>query len=59
LNEVIDRALREFDAAGKALRVAPGKAAQGAENRYGIAYQNLVRLGVRPQIRYKYRVPKR
>lgn len=59
MDEVIDRALREFEAAGKALRSAPGKAAQGAENRYGGAYQNLVRLGVRPQIRHKYRVPKR
>jgi protein tyrosine/serine phosphatase len=34
---------------------APFGARQGAENEYGQAYQVLVRLGVRRQLRAKYR----
>jgi len=32
-----------------------GKAAQGFEKNYGIAYQALVRAGLRSQIKEKYR----
>ena len=35
---------------------AQGRAANGAEAEYGQIYQALVRLGVRPQIKKKYRV---
>lgn len=32
-----------------------GKAAVGAERKYGVAYQNCVRAGIKPQLRKKYR----
>lgn len=32
-----------------------GKAAAGYEKEYGIAYQDLVKAGLRPQLRQKYR----
>ena len=32
-----------------------GKMTSGLEAQYGQAYQRLVRLGARPQLRYKYR----
>lgn len=32
-----------------------GKATRGVEANYGEAYQKLVRLGVRPQLKGKYR----
>lgn len=49
---------RDLEAALKNLRGSTGKAAQGRENQYGAAYQNLVKAGVRPQLRKKYRAPK-
>jgi hypothetical protein len=49
---------RDLSIASKALSNSPGRLAQGAENKYGQAYQALVRAGYRPQLRYKYRVPK-
>lgn len=33
-----------------------GKAAMGYEKEYGIAYQQLVRAGKRPQLKKKYRI---
>lgn len=53
MSEETIKAIAEFDAAAKKLNVA-GKV-QGVENRYAAAYQALVRLGVRPQLRRKYR----
>lgn len=46
---------RNMDAAIKRLASVSGKSAQGAENQYGQAYQDLVRIGAKPQIRLKYR----
>jgi hypothetical protein len=36
-------------------KALPGKPGFGIEANFGQAYQRLVRLGVRPQIRRKYR----
>lgn len=52
MHEEIRKALDTFDAASK--KVA-GKGGQGVENKYAAAYQKLVMLGVRPQLRRKYR----
>lgn len=49
---------RDLVAAYKRLTQVSGKAAQGAENQYGQAYQALVKAGYRPQLRYKARVQK-
>lgn len=46
---------RDLNIAIKILAQTQGRAAPGAERAYGIAYQNLVRAGYRPQIRAKYR----
>lgn len=54
-----ESALRDFAAASKRLGQVSGKNASGAEAAYGAAYQRLVKLGVKSQIRHKYRVPKR
>ena len=35
--------------------IKPGKATAGVEAQYGQAYQRLVRMGAKPQIRHKYR----
>jgi hypothetical protein len=40
------------------LQNAGGRTAQGLENKYGQAYQELVRSGYRPQLRRKYRTVK-
>ena len=47
-----------FRNASDRLRKVGGKGAQGAENAYAMAYQALVKAGLKPQIRHKYRVPK-
>jgi hypothetical protein len=44
-----------YEAAWKRLQGSGGKSAQGAESAYGLAYQALVKAGLRPQIRQKYR----
>ena len=49
---------RDMSAAYKRLTQVTGRAAQGAENQYGQAYQRLVRAGYRQQLRYKARVQK-
>jgi hypothetical protein len=46
---------RNLEIARKALDGAAGKSAQGAENKYGIAYAQLVRVGLRPKLKKKYR----
>lgn len=40
---------------GEVKKALPGKPGFGIEARYGQAYQRLVRLGLRPQVRLKYR----
>lgn len=50
----IERAERDLDRALDALGRDP-KHGPGNENMYGQAYQRLVLLGARPQIRRKYR----
>lgn len=46
----------EFSAATASIRKAiGGKGGFGTEAKYGDAYQHLVRLGIKPQIRRKYR----
>lgn len=46
----------EFGTATASVKKAlGGKAGFGTEAKYGDAYQHLVRLGVKPQIRHKYR----
>jgi hypothetical protein len=50
-----DRALQVFRAASKTLGTVHGKKAGGSENLYGEAYQALVRLGLVPQLKRKYR----
>lgn len=44
-----------YNAAWKRLQGSGGKSAQGAEAAYGQAYQALVKAGLAPQIRRKYR----
>lgn len=53
-----DRLMSDFNAATKRLKDTGGRAVQGAENAYGASYQALVRAGLKPQIKHKYRVPK-
>ena len=54
----MDNLERDLELASKALQNAAGRTAQGLENRYGEAYQRLVRAGLRPQIRKRYRTKK-
>lgn len=51
-----DRLESNFNSAATALkRITGGKAGEGIEKSYGQAYQALVKAGLRPQIRKKYR----
>lgn len=51
-----DKILRNFETASNAIRkVTGGKAGEGIEKRYGQAYQDCVKVGLKPQIRKKYR----
>lgn len=53
----IDRLERNLSAAFSKIKSGVGgKAAIGYEKEYGIAYQDLVRAGLRPQIKSKYRL---
>lgn len=45
----------KYDMARKRLNTAKGKSGSGAESEYSAAYQRLVALGLRPQIRGQYR----
>ena len=49
------RLVSAYNAAWKKVATSSGKSAQGAESGYGQAYQALVRAGIAPQIRRKYR----
>jgi hypothetical protein len=49
------RLMSAYNAAWKRVSVSTGKTAQGAEAAYGQAYQALVRAGLAPQIKQKYR----
>lgn len=50
------KALREFESATKNMRAGlVGKPGFSAERVYGIAYQALVRVGLAPQIKNRYR----
>lgn len=52
----IDRLERDLSAASSAIRKPTGgKPGESNEKKYGIAYQQLVKAGVRPQLRKKYR----
>jgi hypothetical protein len=44
-----------YNAAWKRVNGSSGKSAQGAESAYGQAYQAMVKAGIAPQIRRKYR----
>jgi uncharacterized protein YukE len=56
MNEEQERALRNLDSASAAVkRGVGGKAAEGFEKKYGQAYQECVKLGVKPQIKKRYR----
>ena len=44
-----------YNAAWKRVQGSSGKQAQGIESSYGQAYQQLVKAGLAPQIKKKYR----
>ena len=50
-----EKALANYRVQRKRLDNASGKSASGVEAQYGEAYQALVRLGLAPQLRNKYR----
>lgn len=51
-----ERLESNLNAASTAIkRQTGGKAGEGTEKAYGIAYQALVKIGARPQIKKKYR----
>lgn len=56
MSESNDRLVSNFNSATSSLKkIVGGKAGDGAENNYGQAYQALVKAGIKPQIRKKYR----
>jgi len=56
VSQDIDRLLSNMNSASADLKKsAGGKAGEGIEKKYGDAYQQLVKAGVRPQLRRKYR----
>ena len=56
MTDEIQKALMAFNAAASKLGKLNGKAGSGSEAQYAAAYQRLVALGVKAQIRGKYRV---
>lgn len=51
-----ERAISDFNAASNNIkRITTGKSGEGAEKLYGQKYQTLVKLGLRPPLRKKYR----
>lgn len=51
-----DRLESDFNLNSTALkRITGGKAGEGVEKKYGQTYQALVKAGLRPQLRKKYR----
>lgn len=56
MSEEVEKLMREFDSASGAIKKQMGgKSGEGAESKYGQAYQQLVKAGAKPQIRKKYR----
>lgn len=55
MSDEIQKALQAFDQAASKLGKLNGKAGTGSEMAYAAAYQRLVALGVRSQIKGKYR----
>ena len=56
-NDVAERLERDMEAASKnvAKRLPAAMGGTGAEVQYSLAYQALVRAGLRPQMKKKYR----
>lgn len=56
MSENVDRLISNFNAAATTIKKQMGgKTGDSAEKVYGQAYQALVKEGVKPQIRKKYR----
>lgn len=56
MQETGEKLLSNLNAASTNIRrVVGGKAGEGAEKVYGQAYQALVKVGLKPQLRKKYR----
>jgi hypothetical protein len=56
MSEDNDRLISSMNAASNNVRkIVSGKGGDGAEKKYGQAYQELVKVGLRPQLRKKYR----
>lgn len=56
MTDEIERAWRDFRSASEKIKKQQGgNSAQGIEKEYAQAYQQLVKLGVAPQLRSKYR----
>lgn len=52
----IDKLERDMASASSAIRkTVGGKPGEASEKKYGQVYQDLVRAGIRPQLRKKYR----
>ncbi len=48
--------LRDLNAASNEIKKSPGgKSGEGAEKKYGVAYQQCVKAGIKPLLRRKYR----
>lgn len=55
-NEEAEALIRELNRTiGEVRKAVGGKAGEGNEKKYGVAYQQCVKAGVKPQIRRKYR----
>lgn len=55
-NDDIADLLRELESASKAVKSQTGgKSGEGAEKRYGIAYSQCVKAGIRSPLKRKYR----
>lgn len=51
-----EKLLRNLESAASTIRRGVGgKTAEGFEKKYGEAYQNCVKAGLKPQLRKKYR----
>jgi len=51
-----ERLISNFNAASNNVRrIVGGKGGEGTEKAYGQAYQALVKVGLKPQLRKKYR----
>jgi len=56
MSENHDRLISNMNAASSNIRkIIAGKGGDGAEKKYGQAYQELVKVGLKPQLRKRYR----